>query len=125
MIIGLGNDIQSIEEIENLVETQPGFIPRILTEKEQLQLEERKGQNHIQYVAGRFAAKEAYAKATGFGIGEHAHWQEIEILNDQDGKPQLTVSGDSKIEDANNYLVALSHNNGFVLANVVVENTNV
>ncbi|MDR0898954.1 MAG: holo-ACP synthase [Lactobacillaceae bacterium] len=124
MIIGLGNDLQSIDAIQRLVDSKPSFVERILTPKEQEQLAHRHGIHRIQYIAGRFSAKEAYAKATGYGIGEHAHWQEIEILNDEEGRPRLSVTGDSVIAGANNYLVALSHSNGFVLANVTVENTN-
>ncbi|MDR2661264.1 MAG: holo-ACP synthase [Lactobacillaceae bacterium] len=122
MIIGFGNDIQSLDAIADF-STKETYLKRILTPKELEQLATRqKGtKRYIQFIAGRFSAKEAYAKAKGFGIGEHAHWQEIEILNDNVGKPILTVIGESKIDGATNYLVAISHSDNYVLTNVIVE----
>jgi holo-[acyl-carrier protein] synthase len=121
MIIGFGNDLQLISEVQRLIEEQDSFIPRILTKNEQAQLQTRFGKKIAEYVADRFSAKEAYAKATGYGIGEHARWQDIEILSDDEGKPNIVVSGKSQIPEANNYLVAISHSGGYVLTNVIVE----
>jgi holo-[acyl-carrier protein] synthase len=47
---------------------------------------------HVERLAGRFAAKEACAKALGTGIGQ-VSWQEIEIVRLPGGKPALRLSG--------------------------------
>lgn len=44
----------------------------------------------MQHMAGKFAAKEAAAKALGCGIGS-VSWQDLEILNDTNGKPELIL----------------------------------
>lgn len=43
-------------------------------------------------LAGRFAVKEAVGKAFGTGIGD-VSWQDIEILNDERGRPFLKLTG--------------------------------
>ena len=78
-------------EVERLGSQKPEirqrFIERVYTEAERAYC----GDN-AEHLAGRFAAKEAVAKALGCGIGE-VSWQEIEILNDETGMPVLTLHG--------------------------------
>ena len=68
-------------------EIRKRFIDRVYTEAEQNYC-----RDNDQHLAGRFAAKEAVAKALGCGIGE-IEWQEIEILNDELGAPSLHLHG--------------------------------
>lgn len=56
-------------------------------------LEIEQAQGDILRLAGRFAAKEACAKALGVGIGRAISWQEIEIPRLTGGKPGLTLRG--------------------------------
>lgn len=78
-------------EVERFRTQKPGirerFLERVYTEAEILY----SGGND-QHLAGRFAAKEAVAKALGCGIGK-VSWQEIEILNDEAGAPVLHLHG--------------------------------
>src|SRR5690625_5305151 len=81
MIKGIGIDIIELNRIEESVHKNERFIKRILTDKEldvynHLQRKRRK----LEFLAGRFAAKEAFAKATGRGIGKLS-FQHIEILS--------------------------------------------
>ena len=46
----------------------------------------------ISHIAGRFAAKEAISKALGTGFGKDLGWLDIEILNDEAGKPIVYMS---------------------------------
>ncbi|MGH2505013.1 MAG: holo-ACP synthase, partial [Ktedonobacterales bacterium] len=64
------------------------LLRRLFTARE---VEEAGG--HIARLEGRFAAKEACAKALGVGIGRVASWQEIEIVRLSSGKPALCLSG--------------------------------
>src|SRR5690242_9842505 len=63
------------------------FLRRVFTETELAQAGGR-----IERLAGRFAAKEACAKALGTGIGAVA-WREIEIVRHDGGKPGIRLSG--------------------------------
>jgi len=63
------------------------YLERVFTPAEVIQ-----SHGNTQYLAGRFAAKEAVAKALGTGIG-HVGWQEIEILGDEQNAPTLNLSG--------------------------------
>lgn len=64
------------------------LLRRLFTARE---VEEARGQ--IARLEGRFAAKEACAKALGVGIGRVASWREIEIIRLPSGKPALSLSG--------------------------------
>jgi len=64
------------------------FLARVFTAREREQAGGR-----IARLAGRFAAKEACAKALGTGIGRHAAWHEIEIVRLPEGKPALELHG--------------------------------
>ena len=68
-------------------EIRKRFIERVYTEAEQAYC----GDND-QHLAGRFAAKEAVAKALGCGIGD-VSFREMEILNDELGCPRLRLYG--------------------------------
>ncbi len=108
-ILGLGNDIIEIERIRLSLITHPEkFIARILTEREQEYC--AKHSDPAPHLAGRFAAKEAVAKALGTGFGQHLSWQDIEILNNADGKPEVFLSPHAR-QTFNNpqLLISLSH----------------
>ena len=92
MISGIGVDIVEVARLSRAIEKYPtSFIRFVYTEKERKLAEIRK--NSIQFYAGRWAAKEAYVKALGVGIGHQCHWLDIEILNDPHGKPYIKVEG--------------------------------
>ena len=96
MKITIGNDIIEISRIESLIERyEDHFLKRVFTEKECLNCSERKYK--ASYFAGRFAAKEAIVKALGTGIGSLVQWHDLEILNNDKGKPIVFVS--DKVKD--------------------------
>jgi holo-[acyl-carrier protein] synthase len=81
MIVGLGIDLVEISRIEEAMEN-PRFLERILTVKE------REYCITPFHVAGRWAAKEAVAKAVGLALS----WQEVEVLPDELGVPKALVT---------------------------------
>jgi len=81
VIVGLGIDLVEISRIERAMRN-PRFVERILTEKE------REFCRSAAQVAGRWAAKEAIAKAVGLRL----HWHHVEILPDDMGQPHATVN---------------------------------
>lgn len=88
MIIGIGIDIVELERVEAVIERTPRILERILTEQERAHLPQTQ-RRKIEYVAGRFAAKEAISKALGVGIGDYFSWQSLSILSEESGKPYI------------------------------------
>ncbi|MCL6459335.1 MAG: holo-ACP synthase [Gorillibacterium sp.] len=93
MIIGIGTDMTEIDRVEHILlgKAAGRFLKRVLTDAELTFLEERGGKA-AEYVAGRFAAKEAVAKAFGTGIGSMISFGDIEVMADSAGRPVCTVS---------------------------------
>ena len=88
MIIGIGNDIIEIERIEKAI-SKEGFKNKIYTQKELENIQKRG--NRTETYAGIFSAKEAISKAIGTGVREFS-LTDLEILNDDLGKPYVVVS---------------------------------
>lgn len=87
-MLAVGVDIFEVERMaQGMKRYGARFCDRFFTEREQAQCEGRPTS-----LAGRFAVKEAVGKALGTGIGDVA-WKEIEIINDERGRPQLTLHG--------------------------------
>ena len=101
MILGLGSDIVEIKRIKKIMEkTGDRFLEKNYTTNEIKEYEERFSSENekgkIGYLARRFAAKEAFSKAIGTGIGAGALFKEISIENDESGKPFISLSGSAK-----------------------------
>ena len=91
MIYGVGTDIINIERVEHiLTKNKDGFVRRVLSEHEQA-LFANKGDS-ASYCAKRFAAKEAFAKALGTGIGKIVSFQDLTVRNNDSGKPYFIPS---------------------------------
>ncbi|WP_431028218.1 holo-ACP synthase [Lysinibacillus sp. LZ02] len=93
MIVGIGLDLVELERIEKALMRSYKFAERILTEKERAIFDTLSKSRRIEFLAGRFAAKEAYSKAKGTGIGKGCELHQIEILKDEVGKPVLYFDG--------------------------------
>jgi holo-[acyl-carrier protein] synthase len=116
MIIGIGIDIVELERIEQLMMKNEIFIDRILTEEEKAIFSQLSPKRKVEFVAGRFAAKEAYAKAIGTGIGKNVSFHDIQIMNDDNGKP-IAVSN---VKDCRIH-VSISHSRDYAIAQVIIE----
>ncbi|WP_368654021.1 holo-ACP synthase [Ornithinibacillus sp. 4-3] len=117
MIVGIGLDIVELKRIENSLTKGSRLMKRVLTLEEQklftkLSSERRK----IEFLAGRFAAKEAFAKAAGTGIGKLS-FQDMEVLKNEQGAPVMTVQG------YKDYVVFISitHSEAYAVAQVIIE----
>ena len=117
MIIGTGMDLVEINRISQQIHNKK-FIERILTPAEQETLEGFKNQRRQEeFLAGRFAAKEAYAKARGTGIGTNLSWQDITILNDESGRPTIQEKKDYK----HHVHLSITHTKEYAAAFVIIE----
>src|SRR3990167_8633068 len=94
-ILGLGNDIIEIDRIRQSIERYGGhFLDRLFTQTEQAHC--LKFKDSAPHFAGRFAAKEAVAKALGKGFGADLAWHDFEVIGDEHGKPEIHFSENAK-----------------------------
>lgn len=95
LIYGIGHDLVEIARMQSVLGRSTGekFIQRILTPAEM----DLPGMKHRlpEYLAGRFAAKEAISKALGTGIGAALSFQDIEVLPGAAGRPQAFISDEA------------------------------
>ena len=90
-IFGIGTDIVNIKRIDNSLKKYGShFKNRIFSKKEIIYCEKRK--NSSAFYAKRFAAKEAFSKALGTGIKKGIYFKNIEITNDDLGKPSIKLN---------------------------------
>jgi len=123
MILEIGVDIVEVERVKEICSKWGGkFEERVFTQRE-LDYCRRKKQPY-QSLAARFAAKEALFKALGTGWNFSMSWQEVEITNDNLGKPNITLSGKTQeiAEEmgVKRAMVSLSHTKNYAVANVVL-----
>ena len=91
MIHGIGADLVNIKRIEEaLCRFGDRFLHRILSEEEVA--EYAATSQAARFVAKRFAAKEAFSKALGTGIGEIVGWHDVRVSHDELGKPSIQTS---------------------------------
>lgn len=124
MIYGTGIDIVKIARIdEALKRFGRRFQERVFTAGERAYCRQKK-EPHL-YFALRFAAKEAFAKALGLGMRHGVTWKDIEISNEESGKPTLNVYGISAELCARlgiqKKFVSLSHEKEYGVAIVILE----
>lgn len=95
MIYGIGHDIVEIERVSRLLGGGTGdkLMRRILTPAE-WELPGRVARPG-EFLAGRFAAKEAISKAFGCGIGRILGFADMEIVPDVNGKPSVRLSAEA------------------------------
>ncbi|QRG68153.1 holo-ACP synthase [Brevibacillus choshinensis] len=126
MILGIGIDMIEIERIDRLLKRQPKACQRFLTEAERALLAGKSETRQSELVAGRYAAKEAGAKALGTGIGEVLSFLDMEILPSRSGKPEMSFQPEvyrrlglepSRIR----VHLSISHSQSHAIAQVVVE----
>lgn len=123
-IIGIGTDVVKISRIKRIFKKYPeGFAERVLHKNELKVLKSH--QSPKTYLARRFSAKEAVAKALGTGIANGVSFKEIEISNNDNGQPILTLHGTTLTIAKNlgieNAYISLSDEDKYAVAMVVLE----
>ena len=122
MILGIGIDITEIKKIEESIRSQ-AFQRKVFTPAELKAVAGFK--KKAEHLAGKFAAKEAFMKAIGAGIGQQVWFAQIEILNDEFGKPFIKVSGEAekrfKESKSEKVHISISHSGGMAVAVVILE----
>lgn len=122
MILGVGVDIVEIRRIKEILDKNNGFLEKIFTANE---IEYLKGRNlRPEYVAGRFAAKEAVSKALGTGFRGFS-FRDIIIENSTLGKPIVTLKGKARVIASKtgntNIHLSISHGEDNAIAYALLE----
>jgi len=124
MIYGIGIDLVENIRMERIVKKWgPKFINRIFSSKE-IQYCGKHAHSSTHYGA-RFAAKESFLKALGIGLGMGVKLSDIEVVNDENGKPSLKLCGEAKIQIEKKKIkkvhLSLTHTKSYSTAVVLLE----
>ena len=124
MILGTGIDNVNVERIERLMARWGDrFLNRVFTEREIAWC--RRRIRFSDCLALRFAAKEAFLKAIGWGLQNGIRWTDMEVRSDPLGKPLFTLCGKAKeVVEARKVaqvLLTLSDERPFAVAHVILE----
>lgn len=120
MIVGIGTDIVSVQRLSSALEK---VSARVFTATE---LTAAAGSAHrCEHLAGRWAAKEAFAKALGCGFGKKCSWQDITVVNDASGKPEMLLDGITlqtfKAVGGKQIHLSITHEKEYAAAFVILE----
>ena len=122
MIFGTGVDIVEVFRMRDAIDKWgDSFLRKIFTDREIGYSNSKRFS--CQHFAARFAAKEAVIKAFGEPKKFPVRWTEIEVLNDDEGKPMIKFHNDAlklkntkKISDV---VLSMSHSKNYAIANVI------
>ena len=123
MITGLGIDIVEVERIEEKIRKDSGFRELVFSENEIAYCEGKT--NKFEHYAARFAAKEAFFKALGTGWLNGTAFNEVEIINNEQGKPEIVLLDNTNATvhamQFSNITVSLTHVKQTAAAVVIIE----
>jgi len=123
MIVGTGVDIVEVFRMRDaILKWGDNFLKKIFTDREIKYSNSKRFS--FQHYAARFAAKEAVVKAFGEPRKFPLKWTEIEVLNDDEGKPIIKFHDDAlklkKKKNIDDVIVSMSHSKNYAIANVIL-----
>lgn len=126
MIFGIGTDIADITRFQRFVDdNNTNLLRRLFTDRELTHCGSKR--SSASCYAGRFAAKEAFLKALGTGLRDGISWLDMEVVNDDLGKPDLFLTGRARElyqeKQITRLFLSLSHDANCAIAMVVLEAT--
>lgn len=123
MIVGIGVDIAEVARLKRSVDNGAHFKDRVFTLVEQEYCSGLK--NYGESYAARYAAKEAFFKALGTGWRGELKFTEVEVVNDDLGKPIVQLYGEAKrLADEMGVVkvhLSLSHTSENAIAYLILE----
>lgn len=124
MILGTGIDIIEVARVQGSLDRfGERFVNRLLLPAEIAYCQSHKAPG--QFVAARFAAKEAISKAFGTGIGSQLGWHDMEICKKESGEPFVVLHGGGlklfEARGAQRLHITLSHTQGYAAAMAILE----
>jgi holo-[acyl-carrier protein] synthase len=121
MVEGIGIDVVEIDRMHRTIgQWGDVFLRKILTDQEIAYASSKR--TPVPHIAGRFAVKEAVAKALTIGWSTGFRWKDVEVTNDPRGKPTVILYGRLKemLQDSK-VLVSISHSDNVVVAIAIIE----
>ncbi|MGD0276515.1 MAG: holo-ACP synthase [Syntrophales bacterium] len=124
MISGIGFDIVEVERIRNVLQhRRDRFLKRVFADHEVIYaMRKRKPEIHL---AAGFAAKEAFLKAIGVGLGRGVSMNEVAVVHEASGKSSLTLIGEANVVvqrlKIGRIYLSLSHTEQYATAIVILE----
>ena len=116
-VFGIGTDIIEITRVQDLAARQPRFLERVFTEAERRHIDQGRRMKWAR-AAGKFAAKEAIAKAFCCSFS----WYEVEVLPQPNGQPTAFLHGRAaQAADGRRLHLSISHSRDYATAVAVVE----
>lgn len=121
-IIGHGIDVVQVARIkEDLDSPSKRWAERFCSPTERAQADTPPV--HSRYYAGRFAAKEAVAKALGTGFAGDITWRGIEILRRESGAPYVRLSDEvlalANTQGITEWFISISHCGEITIASAI------
>lgn len=121
----IGTDIVECARIRDAIERNPGQFPGIVFTEEEIAAAPSHAEARTAYFAGRWAAKEAIAKALGCGFGAKCAWKELVIRNLPGGAPVAELSGEAlktfRELHATRIHISISHERHYATAVALLE----
>lgn len=122
MILGIGTDLTEVQRMARSIEN-PAFLSKVFSSYEIAYCASRA--NCAESYAARFAAKEAFFKALGTGWRGGMAFHEVEVFNDELGKPAIRLLGSTleyvRSREISHIHVSLSHIRDVAMATVALE----
>jgi|SRR5579872_4891241 len=123
MTFGVGIDMIEVKRVASGISKESGFREMVFSATEIAYCESKK--NKFEHYAARFAAKEAFFKALGTGWIENTLFNEVAVVHNTDGKPEIRLSGSTQATvnamGITKILVSLSHIKEMASAVVILE----
>jgi holo-[acyl-carrier protein] synthase len=131
MILGVGTDIVQIERIQKVYDQfSERFLKKYFHPSEVMDFEDAAPAQKIPFLAKRFAAKEAVAKAFGTGFVDQVRLSQIYVIRNKAGKPEVRLDGDTAVFFETLYSgpkkihLSLSDEVAYAIAFVIIETVN-
>ncbi|AGF46736.1 holo-[acyl-carrier protein] synthase [Candidatus Kinetoplastibacterium desouzaii TCC079E] len=129
LIAGIGIDFLSVSRVDDLfIKYGCKFSKRVLGPEELTSFSIRLNSNYkrgIRFLTTRISVKESFSKAIGIGMRSPMSWSNIQIINDDNGKPYCLLSSFLEKWFVKNYggsiHISISDESDFVVSNVIVE----
>ena len=125
MIYGVGTDIIDIRRIKRVIDIYGDRFKKKCFHFEEIVKSEQRYKN-VESYSKRYAAKEACAKALGTGLARGVFWKDIEVFNNQFGKPHIRLHNNAKkylnsmSKDKLKIELSLSDEKNFAIASVII-----
>ena len=123
MIHGVGIDVIEVDRVTEKISKEKGFRELVFSQGEIVYCESKT--HKFEHYAARFAAKEAFLKAIGTGWFGNVAFNEIEVVNDELGKPAIQLLGNTKTflehKNISRISVSMSHLKSVASAVVIIE----